>query len=108
MAEINTLHCSKSFDLVDRIKLLSKLNVAGCWGNDYSGFASYLYIRRQKVTISETSTEEKLVEYGVVQGSMLAPALLLIYINSIAILKLNGMLYLFADNTARSKNKLKS
>ena len=65
----------KSFDTVDHNILLHKLSrhgkrdIANCW------FSSYLFNRKQFVTINGFDSEIQSFQYGVPQGSVLGPLL---------------------------------
>ncbi len=93
------LDIKKAFDSIDRDKLIIKLEAIGVRGNALSWFTSYLDGRRQCVSMYGVNSDLLPVNYGVVQGSTLGPILFLIYINNISKLRLNGKLFLFADDT---------
>ena len=65
----------------------------------YDWFCSYLVCRKQFVSIDGSGGPERCVSCGVPQGSILAPTLFLIYINSMSQLKLTGILRLYADDS---------
>lgn len=71
----------------------------GIRDNIYNWFNSYLTNRYQFVYANNHSSSYKKITCGVPQGSVLAPTLFLIYINSICSLKLKGIIRLFADDT---------
>lgn len=59
---------------------------------------SYLTNRHQYVSLNKTESNNKRIECGVPQGSILGPLLFLVFINDIFSLKLKGELQLFADD----------
>ena len=60
--------------------------------------ASYLNNRTQSTKFQGTESDEKTIEYGVLQGSILGPLLYLIYINDITTSGPLGKFILFADD----------
>ena len=92
---------SKAFDKVWHIGLLHKMKAYGIEGNLLNWFTSYLYQRKQKVIINESSSTFCNVSAGVPQGSVLGPLLFIIYINDIAE-QLTSLCRLFADDTSFS------
>lgn len=96
---IISLDLCKAFDTVDHKILLSKMYQIGIRGNAYTWFCNYLSNRYQFVYANSQSSSYKRIVCGVPQGSVLAPSLFLIYINSICSLKLKGTIKLFADDT---------
>ena len=89
----------KAFDTVNHKILLSKLEYYGIRGSINAWFKSYLYKRRQKVTINGFESEIKLLNHGVPQGSVLGPLLFLLYINDLHKSIHNSKVYHFADDT---------
>ena len=65
--------------------------------NDW--FRSYLSDRTQFISINGFNSDYKTVKYGVPQGSVLGPLLLLIFINDLNIAIKNSKPFHFADNT---------
>lgn len=92
------LDLSKAFDLVDHKILLQKLYNCGFRGRIHEVLESYLTNRAQKVRIGDVLSDSKDVKVGVPQGSVLGPTLFLIYVNDISSLRLNGRIYLYADD----------
>ena len=89
----------KPFDTVNHKILLSKLEYYGTRGSINAWFKSYLYKRRQIVTINGFESEIKLLNHDVPQGSVLGPLLFLLYINDLHKSIHNSKVYHFADDT---------
>lgn len=63
-------------------------------------FKSYFSKRKQYTQCENTKSSEEYLEYGVIQGSSLGPALFSCYISSFTHLNLHGKPFLFADDIA--------
>ena len=93
------LDFAKAFDTVNHKILLNKLEHFGIRSTPLNWFESYLSNRQQYVKISQQISDCKTVKYGVSQGSVLGPLLILIYINDIAFSNKKVSFHLFADDT---------
>ena len=90
---------SKCFDTINHRHLLFKLDKYGIRGDAQNWFKSYLSDRRQVVSLHNTLSSEKNLNFGVPQGSLLGPFLFLLFINDIQNFSTNGcVINLFADD----------
>ena len=89
----------KAFDTVDHGRLLSKLPSYGIKGKELSWFESYLFDRKQFVSMENSSSERKSVVCGVPQGSLLGPLLFVLLINDIDLQLKHCSILLYADDT---------
>ena len=71
----------KAFDTVEHDILLAKLEHYDIRDMTNNWFKSYLFNRKQFVSINGHVSNQTSVKYGVPQGSVLDPLLLLIYVN---------------------------
>ena len=92
---------SKAFDKVWHKGLLQKLKAYGINGALLNWFTDYLFERKQKVLINQSSSACSVIQAGVPQGSVLGPLLFIIYINDIAD-NITSLCRLFADDTSFS------
>ena len=79
------LDLSAAFDTIDHEILLQRLSVSGgVCGTALAWFRSYLTGRTQSVKIHNTTSNPRLLSYGVLQGSVLGPLLFTLYSAPIA------------------------
>jgi len=96
----------KAFDTVDHKVLLYKLCHYGIRGVENDWFKSYLTNRRQFISVTGTNSDERNVDYGVPQGSVLGPLLFLVYINDLhKSLKYCSAIHFADDTSLIHKNK---
>lgn len=91
---------AKAFNTVNHTILKEKRFRARFRGTIRQWLASYLDGRQQYVKYKGTNSRLLNVECEVPQGNTIGPLLFLIYVNSILKLKLQGSVFLFADDTA--------
>ena len=91
------LDLSKAFDVVNHDLLIAKLQIYGCSPSSLLWFKSYLTDRRQCVNLSGTVSNTEVLSSGIPQGSIMGPALFLLFINDLPLSweSRNG---LFADD----------
>ena len=88
----------KTFDTVEPDILLAKLEHYGIHGMANNWFISYLFNRKQFVSINGHISNQTSVKYGVPQGSVLDPLLFLIYINDVNLVIKFCKVHHFADD----------
>ncbi|PFX13619.1 RNA-directed DNA polymerase from mobile element jockey [Stylophora pistillata] len=97
--DVAFLDFSKAFDSVSHAHLISKLDQSGIKGPLLHWFISYLGNRLQRVVIDGKSSNWLPVTSGVPQGSLLGPALFVLFINDMpSALSHSSTLALFADD----------
>ena len=77
------------------------INVGTWWnpGNSFNWFCSYLSSRRQRVTVLGATSKDLPVTSGVPQGSILGPALFLLYVNELPeVISSSSRVSMFADD----------
>ena len=97
--EVVYFDMSKAFDQVNHELLLYKLRSFGFGGNLLQWFRNYVTDRSQRVTVLGASSDTLRVTSGVPQGSILGPALFLLYVNERPDAISSSQVAMFADDT---------
>ena len=92
------LDYEKAFDKVPHRRLLLQLNKFGIKGNTLSWITDYLQDRTQRVRVNGAISSSIDVLSGVPQGSVLGPALFLIFVADVSTI-INNIISLYADDT---------
>jgi hypothetical protein len=98
-ADVLIMDFAKAFDKCNHSLLVQKLYAYGIQGTTNRWIKSFLSNRRQAVVVEGVSSTFISVKSGVPQGSVLGPALFLVYINDLPD-SLEKSARLFADDTA--------
>ena len=96
--DVILLDFSKAFDKVPHLRLSAKLNHYGIRGQTLDWISSFLDNRTQAVSVNGTHSSWGKVSSGVPRGSVLGPALFLLYINDIQD-HIQSTMRLFADDS---------
>ena len=94
------LDLQKAFDSVDHNILLTKLEHYGFRGITSKWVRSYLFDRKQYVSVENVASKPMSINCGVPQGSVLGPLFFLLYINDLQKCLKYGRSFIFADDTA--------
>ena len=89
----------KAFDVDDHQLLLTKLRLYRVSDPSLLWFESYLSGRQQFVSIDGQGSDSLLIKQGVPQGSVLGPALFLLFVNDIPLHLTNSTEDIYADDT---------
>ena len=96
--DVVLLDFSKAFDKVSHRHLSAKLHYYGIRGSTLSWINAFLHNRKQAVSVNGHLSSWVDVSSGVPQGSVLGPALFLLYINDIQD-NISSRIRLFADDS---------
>ena len=88
-----------AFDAVNHTILLDKINYYGLRRIVNQWFSSYLSNRTQTTEIGSHISSKLNINCGVLQGSVISPLLVLLYINDIQYCSRKLQFFLFADDT---------
>ena len=91
------LDLKKAFDTVDHDILLSKLSAYGVTDLAHNWFTSYLAGREQYCYVEGKSSNNRLVQCGIPQGSCYGPLLFIIYMNDFEKFLENSKSNMYAD-----------
>ena len=94
---------SKAFDTVNYSTILQNLINLGFEKSSVKLICSYLCERRQYVQVNDKSSQRKLVEFGVPQGSVLGPILFNLYVSDLQNL-IETNICQYADDTTCYEN----
>ena len=99
-AKIDSIYMDfqKAFDKVPHKRLLTKVNGYGLNGEIHDWIRAFLSNRSHKVCVNGEMSSSAEVTSGIPQGSVLGPALFVLYINDLPD-ELQNEVYLFADDT---------
>ena len=89
----------KAFDTIEHLIILQNLPYYGISGAEYCWIEIYLKDKHQFVQCGDSKSPCQLVKYGVPQGSILGPLLLLIVINGLSKVVKVCNIQLYADET---------
>ena len=92
------LDFEKAFDKVPHNRLIHQLNKFGIKGNTLRWIEDYLKDRSQRVRVNGAMSSSIKVLSGVPQGSVLGPALFLIFVADVSSI-INNFISLYADDT---------
>ena len=99
------LDIKKAFDSINHHILLNKMNEQfGIFGMQLKWFQSYLTNREQQSSINGELSSNKVISYGVPQGSILGPLLCLLYINDLPNCLKSTIPGMYADDTQISSS----
>ena len=93
------LDLSKTFDTLDHVILLQKLNYYGIKSVELKLFQDHLQNRTQYVSYDKTNSDMYRISTGVPQGSILGPLLFIIYINDLCNASKLFKMIIYADDS---------
>ena len=89
----------KAFDTVNHTILSSKLEMYGIRDTNRDWCTNYLTGRKQKTSVNNKLSDERIIECGVPQGSVLGPLFFIMYVNDVQHALGNIGIRLYADDT---------
>ena len=93
------LDLGKAIDTLDHNAMLNKLSLFGFNRSPVQWFSSYLTGRTQSISVNGTISEPMPIQFGVPQGSVLGPLLLIMYINDLPLAVRACSVELYTDDT---------
>ena len=90
---------SKAFDTINHGAIIAKLPRFGIVGTPQEWFTNYLFGRSQRVAFGDVLSDAQPINWGVPQGSILGPLLLLLHFNDSASTLTHCKIVKFADDT---------
>ena len=94
----------KAFDTIDHQILIKKLSQYSIQDDEFNFFESYLENKTQCCSVNGKLSDRQKTEYGVPQGSILGPLLLIIYMNDLPLFVTNAQISMYADDTSLYNN----
>ena len=90
---------SKAFDTISHSVLLNKLKSYGIDGKELNWMTDYLFNRKQLVDFQNTYSDEKPLQTGVPQGSILGSLLFVLFLNDLYEVLKHSKIVKYADDT---------
>ena len=99
------LDLSKAFDSTPHHLIISELQSIGVGISAPEWFSSYLSNRKQRVITKTATTDLKLINKGVPQGSALSPLLFNIFVRNLPLCN-NSMTFQYADDVTEAEARV--
>ena len=100
MHSVVFLDIRKAFDTIDHKILIKKLPQHGIQDDELNFLQSYLETRTKCCSVNGKLSDRQKIKYGVPQGLILGPLLLIIYMNDLPIFGTNPQISMYADDTS--------